>query len=303
MVDRLFACDWGTTRLRAWVLDEHGRALRGEKLEIGVGHLAPGEAAARFEKEVRPRLQAEGLPAVLCGMVGSELGWRYTAYLNCPSSLEDLRAGLQPVAPNVWIVPGLTCPGLAGGPDVMRGEETQVFGWLVLRPERRVGRRLICHPGTHTKWIDVEDGVIARFATAMTGEFFDLLRRHSVLRTAEEPEDPVAFVEGVEVGRSGLLLSAAAFTARARRATGELSRGAVASYLSGVLIGAEVAAMPGLIDPAPDEVVVLGARSLAERYVRALQAVGLRAEAHDGEAAAQAGLFALSEFSSRIATR
>lgn len=294
MADRLLACDWGTTRLRAWVLDEQGRVQRGATFDLGVGKLKPGEARCRFEHEVRPRLGADGIPAVLCGMVGSELGWRSTPHIPCPARLEDLRAGRQQAAPGVWIIPGLTCAGLAGGPDVMRGEETQVFGWLALDPGRQRGRHLVCHPGTHAKWILVEDGAIVRFATAMTGELFDLLRRHSVLRSPADPDDLAAFDEGVEVGRSGLLLSAAVFTLRGRMAAGQVSPAGAASYLSGVLIGAEVAAMPRLIHEGAERVTLIGAPQLTQAYARVLRACGVSAEIHDGERAAQAGLHALA---------
>lgn len=294
MADALLACDWGTTRLRAWILDEHGRVQRGATFELGVGRLQPGEAAQRFESEVRPSLKAPGLPALLCGMVGSELGWRAVPHLACPARLEDLSARRQEVAPKVWIVPGLSCAGLAGVPDVMRGEETQVFGWLTRDVRRARGRQLICHPGTHAKWIVAEDGAVVRFATAMTGELFDLLRRHSVLRSPASPGDLTAFEEGVEVGRSGLLLSAAVFTLRGRVATGQIAPAAAASYLSGILIGAEVAAMPRLMSPSPEPVVLIGAPGLNNAYARALQACGVRAEIHDGEEAACAGLFAIA---------
>lgn len=295
MADRLLACDWGTTRLRAWVLDDLGRPQRGATFDLGVGRLKPGEAADRFEQEVRPKLAAESLPGILCGMVGSELGWRSTRHIPCPARLKDLWAGRQQAAPDVWIVPGLTCAGLAGGPDVMRGEETQVFGWLARVPERRRARHLICHPGTHAKWILVEEGAIVRFATAMTGELFDLLRHHSVLRSPADPDDLSAFDEGVEVGRSGLLLSAAVFTLRGRMAKGQVAEAAAAAYLSGVLIGAEVAAMPQLIDPAAEHVSLIGAPALTKAYARALQACGVRSQSHDGDVAAQAGLFALAD--------
>jgi 2-dehydro-3-deoxygalactonokinase len=166
----ILACDWGTTNLRGWTLDASGAVVTETELPIGVSTLAAGEAAQRFEHEVRPALDAAELPAILCGMVGSNLGWALAPYADCPAGFADLaRAALQ-VAPQVRIIPGLRCSGLTGAPDVMRGEETQVLGWLAQRPERQQGRHLICHPGTHAKWVVVEDGRIVRFVTAMTGE-------------------------------------------------------------------------------------------------------------------------------------
>jgi 2-dehydro-3-deoxygalactonokinase len=152
----LLACDWGTTNLRAWTLDAEGRIIGDRDFELGVSKLAAGEAARRFETEVRPQLDAVGLPAILCGMIGSNLGWTVAPYADCPADMADLAAALVPVeSDGAWvrIVPGVRGPGIAHSPDVMRGEETQLFGWLAQNPERARGRHVVCHPGTHAKWM------------------------------------------------------------------------------------------------------------------------------------------------------
>ena len=189
----LLACDWGTTNLRAWTLSDDGAITAHAEFPLGVGRLQPGEAAARFRDEVRPAMKAEGLPALLCGMIGSTLGWEVVPYRRCPVSLEDLAHALHAVEPDVRIVPGVSAPGPTGASDVMRGEETQILGWAAMKPERARGRHLICHPGTHAKWALVEDGRLTRFVTAMTGELFAVLRKHSVLRTDDEPGDEAVF--------------------------------------------------------------------------------------------------------------
>lgn len=168
----LLACDWGTTNLRAWTLDAQGGVVSQQDFPLGVSKLAPGEAAQRFNADVRPALHAQALPAILCGMVGSNLGWRAVPYADCPAGLADLAGRLTRAAEQVWIVPGLRCEGIAGSPDAMRGEETQILGWLTQHPERGAGRHIVCHPGTHAKWVLIEDGRIVRFVTAMTGELF-----------------------------------------------------------------------------------------------------------------------------------
>jgi 2-dehydro-3-deoxygalactonokinase len=259
-----------------------------------VSRLAAGEAQERFEREVRPAADGAGLPAVLCGMIGSELGWRPVAHVACPAGLHELATGLEPVAPEVWIVPGLRCEGAAGAPDLMRGEETQVVGWLEAAPERKRGRRLICHPGTHAKWVVVEDGQIVRFRTVMTGELFDLMRRHSILKTDARAEDLAAFDLGVDTAADGGLLSARLFTARTRVAAGQLPASSAGAYLSGLLIGAEAAAMPRELGAESAEALsVIGDLELGRLYQRALQRLGRRSELFDGELAAQRGLLAL----------
>jgi 2-dehydro-3-deoxygalactonokinase len=290
------ACDWGTTNLRAWLMADDGRVLQSRDFPLGVSTLSPGEAARRFREEVRPGLVAEGLPAVLCGMIGSTLGWAVAEYLPCPASLSDLQTTLLKVEPDVAIVPGLRCEGLTGAPDVMRGEETQIFGWTRLAPERRRGRWAVCHPGTHAKWVLVEDGHIVRFVTAMTGELFAVLRKHSVLKSEAAPDDERAFDEGVAAAGDGGALASRLFSVRSRVVAGDARPESTPSYLSGLLIGAEVAAAPALLGIAPDApVALIGEPALCRWYGRALKGRGRLVSIHNGDEAARAGLFALQQ--------
>jgi len=289
----LLACDWGTTNLRAWTLDAAGGVVAHREFPLGVSRLAPGEAERRFQQEVRPAMGGERLPAILCGMVGSNLGWQAVAYADCPAGLDALREALREVAPGVRIVPGLRCQGLAGAPDVMRGEETQILGWLAQHPRRQRGRIVLCHPGTHAKWVLIDDGRIVRFVTAMTGELFAVLGQHSVLRSEAPADDAAAFEAGLAAAGDGAALAARLFTARARVVGGDAPAQSTPSYLSGLLIGAEVAAVPQQLGERPERVVLLGDAGLCGRYRTALERIGIAVETFDGEAAAIAGLSAL----------
>jgi 2-dehydro-3-deoxygalactonokinase len=292
------ALDWGTTNLRAWVVSEAGEAGPPLELPRGVSKLGPGEPEVCLRDVVRPALKAEHLPAVICGMAGSTLGWVEVPYSDCPADAGSLASGLHWIEgqdPPVAIVPGLRGPGVDGGPDVMRGEETQIIGWLALDTARCQGRHLLCHPGTHAKWVLVEDGRIVRFITAMTGELFSILTRHSVLRCEEGPDDPRAFVQGLEAAGDGSALAARLFTARARVVGGgDLKPQGVRSFLSGLLIGAEVASTPALLDAGPTSpIVLIGDATLCAAYAAAMAHVGLQSQVFDGEAAVLAGLKAI----------
>ncbi|MDE2489098.1 MAG: 2-dehydro-3-deoxygalactonokinase [Alphaproteobacteria bacterium] len=303
MAAALLACDWGTTNLRAWTLDDRGEVVARREFDLGVSKLAPGEAARRFESEVQPALEAEDLPAILCGMVGSNLGWTTAPYADCPAGLSDLARSLVAVeAHAAWvrIVPGVRASGLAGAPDVMRGEDTQILGWVASHPDRAQGTHLVCHPGTHAKWVVVEDGRIARFVTAMTGELFAVLSRHSVLKGDGPTDDADAFDDGLAAAGEGDALAARLFTARSRVVGAGKSAASTPSYLSGLLIGAEVAAVPKLLGVAQGvPVSLLGDAALCGFYARALQRRNVDCETFDGEAAARAGLFALYQLGER----
>jgi 2-dehydro-3-deoxygalactonokinase len=291
------ALDWGTTNLRAWVLDEQGRVARRRDFALGVGSLASGEAERRFHEEVRPAMDAEALPAILCGMIGSNLGWTAVPYLDCPAGFEQMGRALHrveaPGAP-VWIVPGLRAIRPDGSPDVMRGEETHVFGWASEDPARVRGEHLICHPGTHAKWVRMVDGRIETFVTSMTGELFAILRRHSALRVADAQDDEAAFALGLQSAGDGRALASRLFTARSRVVGGDLPAQSAESYLSGLLIGAEAASTPALLGiGAGASVSIIGDLGLCGRYSQALEACGFRTETYDGDEAVLAGLCAL----------
>jgi len=298
MMGAFLACDWGTTHLRAWVVEADGAVRAIRTFPLGVARLQPGEAAVRLRDEVRPALGAETLPAVLCGMIGSNLGWIQVPYLDCPVDVAAFGGALHPAPdsdPPAWIAPGLRGPGPTAAPDVMRGEETQVFGWLSQHPDRASGTHLLCLPGTHAKWVLVEDGAIIRFVTAMTGELFDVLSHHSVLRSEASIDYGPAFAKGVEAAGDGGGLAARLFSARSRIVGAGAPAIETASYLSGLLIGAEIAGVPRLLNAAPTApIALIGEPMLCGWYSKAIEQLGLTALTYDGGEAVLAGLIALN---------
>ena len=295
----VLVCDWGNTNLRVWTLDAAGRVVREQGFPLGVSTLGPGEAERRFQAEIRPALQAQALPALLCGAVGSTVGWSTAPYAECPASPDDLARALHAPTADGWvrIVPGVRWTGFNGQGDVMRGEETQLFGWMAADPARAHGRHVVCHPGTHGKWMLVEDGRLTQFVSAMTGELYALLRQHSILSASMAPEaafDEAAFDEGVAAAGDGDALAARLFTVRARVVGYGRPVASTASYLSGLMIGAEVAATPALLGVETGEPIdLLGDPKLCGLYARALAVRGRRTETHDGDPAAITGLFAI----------
>ena len=219
---------------------------------------------------------------LIAGMAGSQQGWVEAPYCACPAGFDDIARQLTWID---WAGPGRIAivPGLSiehnGVPDVMRGEETQIFGALQLLA--LTDARLVL-PGTHSKWASVESCRIVDFSTFMTGEFYALLRRHSLLaRTmpeAEPPADEAAFEQGVRHALASRGLLNTAFSTRTLSLFQRLDSAALPSYLSGLVIGEELKSQglqPG------ETVLVLGADALAARYAQALNIVGVTAQAVD----------------------
>ena len=293
--DHFVAGDWGTSRLRLSLCV--GERILATRQGPGIGALREPAGEA-----LRPLLagwrEAYGpLPLVLCGMVGSRNGWRETAYLPCPADLRALGAAalrFEADGAPVAIAPGLSCKSRLGSPDVMRGEETQIAGALALHPGLASGRHLLCLPGTHTKWVYLEDGYVRDFLTALTGEVFALLRDGSTLMraahaTCSDPKD--GFEKGLEAAaaRGTASLLHGLFAVRSQQLIDGRSHEWALSYLSGLVIGADVRGAIPLFE-ARGEAVVIGDGTLNERYAHAMRREGIAASCLDGEQCALAGL-------------
>jgi len=237
----LIGLDWGTSSLRAYWLDEAGEIREMRARPWGIRHLPDGgfDAALTDITEGWP-----ALPRLACGMVGSRQGWLEVPYMDLPADTAQLGSAVRSLrakdGSDVHIVPGLRNPQ---GPDVMRGEETQLLGALALRPALVTDSTWIL-PGTHSKWARVRDGAVIDFCTVMTGELFALLRQHSILcvGSGDAAVDPDAFARGVVAARDSGSAGAFSrlFSARALMLDGALAPDAVPEYLSGLLIGEEL---------------------------------------------------------------
>jgi 2-dehydro-3-deoxygalactonokinase len=215
--DGYIAVDWGTTNRRVFAVDGSGQATETLEDELGIMAVPPGGFEAAMHAI---RAQFAGRPVLMAGMIGSNRGWVETPYVPCPAGAEALAAAIQWIEPDmVGIVPGVSLND-EGRADVMRGEEVQVVGAIGLGA---IGAdALICHPGTHAKWIAMRQSRIAEFQTMMTGELFALLSKHSIL--AAQLEGAVApdasFREGAAAGLGGADLLSSLFAIRARHLLG-----------------------------------------------------------------------------------
>ena len=285
----LIAVDWGTSSLRGARLDEAGRVLEEKSAPLGSLNVPNGDIAGVFTSLFSDWMKPAGSVCLISGMAGSRQGWVEAPYVACPAGPEDLKRHLHWIEPGrIALVPGLSVEQ-GEVPDVMRGEEVQIFGALRLAG---VTEGLFVLPGTHSKWATVRDGQVTGFRTYMTGEVYGLLGQHSILaRTldAEAPLDEAMFRRGVTRAGEGEGLLHNAFGVRALALFDRLSPAQSASYLSGVLIGEELRAQQL---PAGRPVVVIGAPALTARYALALGHKGVTVRSFGAEAT-WAGLRAL----------
>ncbi|HEY1780423.1 MAG TPA: 2-dehydro-3-deoxygalactonokinase [Roseiarcus sp.] len=297
MLPALIAIDWGSSSFRAYLVSREAEVLDEVASGDGIGSVEAGAYPATLRRLVGRWLDAHAtLPVIASGMVGSRHGWREAAYVKCPAGPGDVASHLTQVEADgrrIALAPGLAYVDDAGLPDVMRGEETEIFGIA------DSGARLIVLPGSHSKWARVEGERIVAFKTFVTGELFAALRDHTVLgafaRIAPAKAQGKAFVLGVERGaaadngKSGLL--GLMFSARALPLMGKLDPDDSGEYLSGLLIGAEIG--EGLRLHPGEAPHVAGAEALVKRYIAAFEALGVSARAAPPRAAAR-GLFRIA---------
>lgn len=286
--------DWGSTRLRSYLVSELGQVVAECSSAGGVRHIQNGDFFAALQSVAGAWL-ADNRPILACGMVGSREGWFEVPYVDAPAGLNELVEGLRHESPDeasLFLVPGIRCRTASGFPDVMRGEETQILGAVTAESS---GTGTFVLPGTHSKWVRVDDGCIRDFHTFFTGELLELLAEHSMLRgiIGERAHREDGFARGLSHALSHPGLLHRLFTTRALSLDGDLAADAAWSYLSGLLIAHEV--QEAIEVARPDQrVTVIGNPQLTRLYCAALNAFEIEAAVAPDDCAVR-GLMRIAE--------
>jgi 2-dehydro-3-deoxygalactonokinase len=288
------AVDWGTSNVRAWGITSENEVAFTAASDKGMSRLARDAFPAALDDLIGTHVTGP-LEVVICGMAGARQGWLEAPYLETPANLNELsRGAVRPQGADLRLAPRIlpgVCQRADGREDVMRGEETQLLGLLHLHAGFSGAAVL---PGTHSKWVEIRDGHIVRFETAMTGELYELLARHSVLRHSlvgdlDGPARDQGIAEGLEAGLANPeLLTSRVFRARSAALLSGKGADWCSGYLSGLLIGSEVA---GHRDWLGDGAVpLIGSAHLSRLYAAALERIGRQSFAIDAADATIAGL-------------
>lgn len=288
--------NWGSTNFRAYLIGADGTLIDEYSRPAGVSKL-DRDGMAALMRNVAQQWPAHGA-VYAAGMIGSNVGWQEVPYVAAPASLADV--GAAAVASRIGevalkLVPGMACSrAYDDGPDILRGEEIELFGFADLHPE---WDGFVALPGTHTKWARFAGGQVRDFFTSMSGEMFDRLTSAGLLASIVEGEAVPggAFDEGVRLGGERRLgLGTLLFGARARVIRGALPRSDAASFIRGVLIGSEIADAlaihPGLQGAT---IPLIGNGPLCRLYAAALQRMGMQGRFVDSRQACLAGFSAL----------
>jgi 2-dehydro-3-deoxygalactonokinase len=280
------AVDWGASNLRAFAMRGQDILARAEAAD-GMQQLKRTDFEPALRRLIGPWLGSGEMPVVACGMVGAREGWVEAPYRAVPCTPLDEGMPEAPCGPGlrVWVIPGLSQRRPA---DVMRGEETQIAGFLALNPGFD---GVLCLPGTHTKWAQLSAGEVVSFRTFMTGELFALLSEASVLRhsVTSQAWHAESFEDGVRDAQAKPeALAAALFGLRASGLLEGTAPERLRARLSGLLMGAELAAArPYWLG---QNLAILGLVAQAQAYRDALGLQGAPALLVDSDRATRAGL-------------
>ncbi|MFD1217434.1 2-dehydro-3-deoxygalactonokinase [Microbulbifer celer] len=294
----LLALDWGTSSFRLTVINDAGEERQQLHSDRGIAQISQQQLLPYLLEQIAALPEdLQALPVIICGMAGSTIGLQDVPYHTCPADPQQLANALAPLDGcelNASIVPGLS----ARNPDnnnreleVMRGEETQIVGWLAQASEKERQSSWLCLPGTHAKWVEIKQGRVQGFRTAMTGELYALLRKHSVLVQGEQTFSDKAFASGLAA--KGESLSFDLFSTRTRVLDQRLSPQHSAAYLSGLLIGSEIRALSGTLKSEAGNfttVHLIGDQHITDLYCRGLAQQDIQSHQYDGAALAVKGL-------------
>lgn len=290
------AVDWGTSSFRLWVLSQSGVILSESRGPDGMLSAAREGFANVLDRHLYEAKAPVDLPILACGMVGARGGWMEAGYVETPAALSDIAGSAVKVdhaTRDIRILPGL-CQKLQGRPDVMRGEETQLLGASsAIVGNARVGNAHVVMPGTHSKWVAIEDGHVTGFSTFMTGELYDTITKHTILAApdgvAPEGETSAAFLDAVRSAfASPGRLTSQLFAARSGQILNGISPAAALAHISGTLIGAEIGGATS--SRKTGTVCLVASGRLATLYESALKAVGINFNTIDADDAVRHGL-------------
>lgn len=273
--------DWGTTNFRAFLMDSNHQLQQKIERPMGLLQVKDGNFADVLQALLSEWLaDFTDLPVYMAGMVGSAKGWHNVAYIETPASPERLWHQAfhfqLPWKPKAVIFPGVCDTVQEQEYDVMRGEEIQIFG---LAETIQHSQFTAIFPGTHSKHVDVKDGLIQHFSSYLTGEFYSILSQHSLLGkglTAATELNQSSFLRGVKEGQSGKLTNRV-FLTWTHRLFDNLNEDEALDYLSGVLIGYELSEL------AVEHAYIVGGHSLSARYQLALNSMNIETQIVNGD--------------------
>ncbi len=283
------AIDWGTSNLRIWGMSDNGELLKEFCSEVGMSRLSPDQYESVLVDAISSWLidRVTPLTILICGSATNRQGWREVPYVEAPCEPMGSRIRIETNDPmvEVYLLGGVSQSTPAA---VMRGEEIQLLG----ATSSGISEGVFCLPGTHSKWVEVQQKKIVDFTTFLTGESFELYSQFSILKHSVQADqiNLEQFDAAVkEIFSEPQKFTSLLFSIRADDLIHSQNSLQARSKLSGYLIGIELAGAQARWRN--NNVTLIGSSALTALYHRALNSVGGVADCLDGDRLAREGLF------------
>ncbi|UZK65445.1 2-dehydro-3-deoxygalactonokinase [Sphingomonas sp. M1-B02] len=289
------AVEWGTTRMSARLIATDGSVLDRVIEDVRLVNL---DHAGKFSRlrGLRSRWPDAMDPMLLAGMIGSPLGIGSNTQLPCPATARQIATHARQVQLedlSLTILPGLSCTSRFGDPDVLRGEEVSALGLI---DQTEAGDALLLSvPGMHGKWLQLSQARIVSFHTSMTVELYRALEHRSILAPLMTAPacDGNAFRAGLDRAADGRGLARLLFSARTAVMARQFSEKEAASYLWGLLIGADVSEnLQSMTDRA---CFITGGDEVAPLFCAAINYLGMEARLVDNDQLSATGFARLRQ--------
>jgi 2-dehydro-3-deoxygalactonokinase len=288
MDQHFISIDWGTSQFRMFLVNANNSSIIREHASVdGIKsvHQSWKESHDNQEQYFLRFLASQidlwtddlkgNEPIIISGMASSTIGMRSLPYAILPFSCQGEGLYFERIDSSQITNPLFLISGVRSEMDVMRGEETQLVG---LTKDQNLHELTVVLPGTHSKHITIEEGMVVQFQTYMTGEVFAVLSDHTILKESLQKSDLndqvlPAFLEGVAQSQQKSLLNEL-FKLRVKDLFGQKSKSENYYFLSGLLIGQELS---NLLSIQGKEIRIGATGDLATLYQLAAQQLHLPA--------------------------
>ena len=257
------ALDWGTSNFRAYLMDNNN-VIDQVSTQEGMKFIDQNE----FEKILIKNIDAwnnkfDIKVIIASGMVGAKQGWIEVPYINSPCDIRNVNFKTFKILDdaNIHILSGVS---QFNPSDVMRGEETQIAGFLLNNVDFNGS---ICLPGTHSKWVNMNSYNIQEFTTFLTGELYEIVKKYSILNhslNTTELDDEIVKSSAKLVIENPSFISNKLFEIRADNLLKNSNQTSNNSKLVGYLLGIELSGSRTYWED--KDLVIIGSSNLNKYY-------------------------------------
>ena len=257
------ALDWGTSNFRAYLMDNNN-VIDQVSTQEGMKFIDQNEFEKILIKNIDSWNNNFDIKVIIAsGMVGAKQGWIEVPYVNSPCDIRNVNFKTLKILDdaNIHILSGVS---QFNPSDVMRGEETQIAGFLLNNVDFNGS---ICLPGTHSKWVNMNSYNIQEFTTFLTGELYEIVKKYSILNhslNTTELDDEIVKSSAKLIIENPSFISNKLFEIRADNLLKNSNQTSNNSKLVGYLLGIELSGSRTYWED--KDLIIIGSSNLNKYY-------------------------------------